>query len=29
MLMLGNGYEIHWTDKLGGMAANMEFVVKA
>lgn len=29
MLMLGNGYEIHWTDKLGGMAADMEFVVKA
>ena len=29
MLMLGDGYEVHWTDKLGGMAADMEFVVKA
>lgn len=28
MLMLGDGYEIHWADKLGGMAADMEFVVK-
>lgn len=28
MLMLGDGYEIHWTDKLGGKAADMEFVVK-
>lgn len=29
MLMLGEGYEIHWTDKLGSMAADMEFVVKS
>lgn len=29
MLMLGDGYEIHWTEKVGSMAADMEFVVKA
>ena len=29
MLMLGDGYEVHWTQKVGSMAADMEFVVKA
>ena len=29
MLMLGDGYEVHWTDKLGSKAADIEFVVKA
>jgi hypothetical protein len=29
MLMLGDVFEIHWTQKVGSKAADMEFVVKA